>query len=314
MTTYYDTADVSFNRQFDYWREAVCETYVKLGCSTDTKQCFSGRINVDHHSILSISRIGGSAHSVTRRIKDIGQATEAYFLLSLQISQSTQISQFGVETILNKGDMRFYSSTDPYEVKVEDGFSKLVIQLPKEKLLSRIPNAEMLVTQKIDGQSYIGQLIGKSIIDFSEYASKQELIVQALIQDTLLDLIATALITNTNDRIELTSPEQQTILRTKYFIRNNLSNIELDRHLISNEIGISVRHLNSIFAKEQTSISKFVRDMRLNTIADEMLDARYMKLSISEIALKYGFQNLQHFSTIFRKKFNKSPRNFRQQG
>lgn len=314
MTTYYDTTDVSLNRQFDYWREAVCETYVQLGCSTDNKQCFSGRINVDHQSILSVSRIGGTAHSVTRRIKDIGQATEAYFILSLPIFQNTHVSQFGVETILSKGDMRLYSSTDPYEVKVEDNFSKLIIQLPKEKLLSRIPNAEMLVSQKIDGQSYIGQLIGKCIIDFSEYASTQEPIAQALIQDTLLDLIATALVTNTNSKIELTSPEQQTILRTKYFIRNNLSNIELDRNLIATEIGMSVRRLNNIFAKEQTSISKFIRDMRLNTIADEMLDARYMKLSISEIALKYGFQNLQHFSTIFRKKFNKSPRDFRQQG
>lgn len=311
IQTRYDTADVPFRDRFAYWQEAVCDSYVQLGCETERQVGFQGAIEIARHTVLSISRVNGHSHKVRRRKRDIRRASDSYFLLSLQTAQSSSISQFGESSILYPGDMALYSSTDPYELELSDDFSQTVIQLPKERLLARLPNAEMMVARKIDGRCGIGKLVRENIVAFSEHASTPNPVMQSLVQDTLIDLIATGLASQDNCKVELSSPEQHIMLRAKSFIGENLGNANLDRNLVAKEIGMSTRRLNAIFAKEDTSLSAFIRQSRLDALSKELVDPRFAALSISEIALKYGFENFQHFSNMFRSNFGVSPREYR---
>lgn len=311
VQTRYDTADVPFKDRFSYWQEAVCDSYVRLGCDSKERRNFSGLIEISRHSALSISRVGGKAHSVRRRKRDIRTATDPFFLLSLQTARSSRITQFGQTADLTVGDMALYSSTDPYELELTDDFSQMVVQLPKEKLLARLPNAEMMTARKIDGQSGIGALVRQNILAFSDHASTSNATLQALVQETLIDLIATGLASQDGSRFELSSPEQHVMLRAKSFIRNRMGDAALDRNLVADEIGMSVRRLNAIFSKEGKSLSSFIRESRLDAVANDLHDVRFVALSISEIAIKYGFENFQNFSTSFRSHFGTSPRDYR---
>jgi len=309
--TRYDTADIRKQDRFAFWQEAVCNSYVQLGCDASNRTDFNGSIDVSHYSVLSISRVQGKAHSVQRRHRDIRKATDAYFLLSLQIDNTSRISQFGETAELSSGDMAIYSSTDPYALQLSDGFSQVVVQLPKERLLARLPNAESMAAKKIDGNSGLGQLVRDSILNLSHYADSSSETLQSLVQETLIDLIATGLASQQDDSPALSCPEQHVMLRVKTHLRNHIGDPSLDRQKLANEIGMSVRRLNAIFAKEGTSISAYIRQSRFNGVAQELKDARFATLSISEIACKYGFVNFQHFSKSFRTHFGMSPREYR---
>lgn len=311
VQTRYNTADVPLKDRFSYWQEAVCDSYVRLGCDTKERSNFSGLIEISRHSALSISRVGGNAHTVRRRKRDIRTATETFFLLSLQTAYSSRVTQFGQIAELGTGDMALYSSSDPYELELTDKFSQMVVQLPKEKLLARLPNAEMMTARRIDGQSGIGALVRQNILAFSDHASTSNSTLQTLVQETLIDLIATGLASQDGSSFELSSPEQHVMLRAKSFISGRLGDPALDRNLVAKEMGMSVRRLNSIFSKEGMSLSSFIRESRLNAVANELRDARFTALSISEIAIKYGFENFQNFSTSFRSHYDVSPRDFR---
>lgn len=313
MTTQarYDTNDIPVKDRFAYWRESVCDSYVKLACETDKRQQFSGSIDVTHYSTLSISKVTGLAHRVERRKSDISASHDAYFLLSLQTAKTARISQSGHSTVLKPGDMALYSSTDPYTLHLTDNFSQSVVQLPASKLISRLPNACMLTARNINGQSGLGKLVRQNILAFSEHINSPDPVLQSLVQETLIDLIATGLATQGKQKKELLLPEQQIILRAKDYIINNLGEPELDRSRVALHIGMSVRRLNEIFAKENTSLSTFIRKMRLNAVADYLRDARFDHMSISEIAFHYGFSNLQHFSNSFRSAFDCTPRAYR---
>ncbi|MBN4075837.1 MAG: hypothetical protein COA71_13925 [SAR86 cluster bacterium] len=65
----------------------------------------------------------------------------------------------------------------------------------------------------------------------------------------------------------------------------------LGRNMVAQKVGVSVRWLNAIFAKEESSLSAFIRDSRFQVIAEELLNFRLASLSISEITCKYGFEN-----------------------
>lgn len=310
--TRYDTNNVSIADRFAFWRESVCDSYVQLGCEASDKNKFEGKIEIARHSALSISRVSGRAHTVERRKSDISASCDAYFLFSLQTGQSSQVSQFGQCATLLPGDMALYSSTDPYKLNLADDFSQTVVQLPAKKLIDRLPNAPMLTARSIDGQSGIGQLVRQNILAFADHISSAEPVLQALVQETLIDLIATGLASNrVEEKTELLYPEQHVMLQAKTFIRSNLGDPELDRNLVASQIGMSVRRLNEIFAKQNESISAFIRTMRLEGVAADLTDIRFAHQTISDIAFRYGFSNLQSFSTLFRAAYGSSPRAYR---
>jgi len=305
--TVYETGTVLPKERFAYWRDAVCESYVQLGCDTEHRYDFSGSIVVERHSILSISKVAGRSHCVTRRKQDIGLATDPYFLMSLQTANTSRITQFGRTAELSAGDMALYSSTDPYSLDLAEDFSKMVVQLPADRLLARLPNAQMMTAQCINGQGGIGKLVRENIIAFSNHADNSDPTVQVLVQDMLIDLIATGLASGQSVHAEMSSPEQHVMLRAKSFIHENLSNPDLDRQMVAKELGMSVRRLNAIFAKEDKSLSNFIRQKRLDGVGGDLRDPRFIGQSISEIA----FSNMQNFSTLFRNSFGSSPRDYR---
>lgn len=309
----YDTAGLPFRDRFAFWREAVCDTYVKLGCEAEETKDFSGHIAISRHSMLSISNVGGKAHRVERRQRDIRAASESFFLLSLQTARQSRITQFGNTSVLNEGDMAVYVSSEPYVLELCKDFSQTVIQLPTEKLLSRLPNARMMAGRKVDGQTVIGKLVRENILAFANQIENPNPIVRSLMQDTLIDLIATGLASLDEYTAELSSPEQHVLIRAKSFIRSNITNPGLDRNIVAQEIGMSVRRLNAIFSKEDGSISYFIRNVRLAGVENDLKDSRFNAMSLTEIAFKNGFSNFQHFSNLFKEHTGLSPRSWREE-
>ena len=303
----YETSLVRTCERFAYWREAVCDAYVRLGCVSDVSENFDGALEIRRYPSIAISTVGGSQHQVSRRKRDIARSTDNDFLLSLQLRRTSRIEQRGNMAVLQPHDFAIYGSTDPYVLSLTGGFRQLVLQFPKEKLLSRLPDAELLTGLRVDGKSEIGQLVSRNVVGFAEVIESQPSDAQFLIEETLLDLVATALANLRGSRLKLSLPEQHVLLRAKTHIQANLSNIGLDRELIAAEIGISVRRLSEIFALGGETVGEYIRNSRLEQAAAKLVDSRFASQTIGEIAISCGFSNLQHFSKLFRNKFNCTP-------
>lgn len=310
-TATYSTAGIAPRDRFAFWRDAVCESFVQLGCDAPQTVDFSGHLRIARHSVIAISEVGGAAHSVVRRKRDIRSASGEYFLLSLQRENTSRITQFGNQSLLNPGDMALYDSTHPYLLELSEGFSKTVLQLPKDRLLDRLPMAQMMGGTRIDGQSGIGKLVRENILAFSQHMAASDGAVAALLQDTLVDLIATGLASGQGAQADLASPEQHVMLRVRSFIAENIHDPDLDRTRVAEEMGMSIRRLNDIFSKQGSSIAEEVRKKRLNRVKSELRDPRFAGQSISQIAMNCGYNNLQHFSTAFRSAFGVPPRAYR---
>ncbi|MEX3009764.1 helix-turn-helix domain-containing protein [Hoeflea sp. TYP-13] len=311
MSRLYDTSDVARQNRFAYWREAVCEAYVQLGCEGGDLEHFHGGIDVEHYPNLSISNVYGTAHEVHRRKRDIARSTDEYFLLSLQMNEVSFVAQHGNIARLEPGDLALYSSTDPYQLTLTDDFHQMVVQLPKTRLLERLPNADLLTGKRIRGASDIGRLVSDNIVSFSRLISDGGDRVQSLVQDVLIDLIATGLASLDDGGVEMSLPEQHIMLRARTFIHANLADPHLDRNAVAVAVGMSVRRLNELFAKEGSSVAGFIRKARLDRTAQDFSDPRFTGQSISEIAMKWGFNNFQHFSKLFRAHFGVSPTEYR---
>ncbi|WP_323019176.1 helix-turn-helix domain-containing protein [Pararhodobacter sp.] len=307
----YSTRQVAPKDRFAFWADAVCASFVRLGCEAPQTTDFSGDLDLRRFPGLTVSHVSGGAHSVVRRQSDIRSETDDYFLVSLQTRNTSRITQFGNTALLQPGDMAIYDSTQPYLIDLGDGFAKTVIQLPRERLLARLPLARMMGGQRIDGQSGIGKLVRENILTFAETMDGRDPAVTALLQDIVIDLVATGLASVADGHLDLASPEQLILIRARSYISDTVTDPELNRSKVAEHIGLSVRRLNDIFAKDGSSISEEIRRQRLERVAADLRDPRLQGLSISEIAMRCGYENLQHFSTLFRSAHGVSPRAWR---
>ena len=74
---------------------------------------------------------------------------------------------------------------------------------------------------------------------------------------------------------------------------------------------ISLRQLHRIFAREGLSFGRWVREQRLRRCADDLADGRLRRLSIADIAARWGFRSPAHFSRAFRARYGMTPADYR---
>jgi AraC family transcriptional activator of tynA and feaB len=101
------------------------------------------------------------------------------------------------------------------------------------------------------------------------------------------------------------------INRIKAFIEQKLADSAINATLIASSVGLSSRYINSLFADEGTSLMRYVWKRRLENCRKDMLDPVHAGHRLSDIAFRWGFNDLSHFSRAFKQRFGCSPREFR---
>ena len=72
--------------------------------------------------------------------------------------------------------------------------------------------------------------------------------------------------------------------------------------------GVSVRHVNRLFAGEGTSLMHYVWERRLIRCRRDLTDPTMAHRTIGKIALAAGFNDLSHFSRAYRARYGTTPR------
>ncbi len=108
--------------------------------------------------------------------------------------------------------------------------------------------------------------------------------------------------------IKMKSPDEKLLERVMVAINHNLNNAELSVDRIADEVGISRVHLHRKM-KELTGQTPhdFIRNIRMKKAAS-LLSAGDM--NVSEVMYACGFSNAASFSTVFKKMYGMSPREY----
>lgn len=312
METKFSTKSTARTERFAYWREAICDAYVHLGCEMPDEGDFSGEIVLRRLASVAVSKVSSSPQHVIRRPKDISRASHDFFLLSLQLSGTGRVVQRQREALLRPGDFALYSSSDPYELIFPESFSQIVIQVPKADLAETLPIADMITAIAVDCRQATGRQISGALtaIATETVAGSAESTLER--SEMIVDLISGGLASLAEGTAcRLKRQDRLTILRIESFIASNLKDPDLSRATVAAGMGMSVRRINELLAEKHSSITARIRDARLRQIAGELLDPANSGHRISELAGKWGFRNMQHFSRLFFGRYGMSARDFR---
>jgi AraC family transcriptional activator of tynA and feaB len=133
----------------------------------------------------------------------------------------------------------------------------------------------------------------------------------ALLRESALTIVDSALQRPVVDAASTSSIRDVRISQIVRYIEVRLSDANLSHASTARDCGVSPRYLTSLLNSHGRNFTEMVWQLRLEKAKSWLASSTARDISIAEIAFGLGFKSPCHFSRLFRKVYNASPRDFR---
>ncbi|OQK15564.1 hypothetical protein AU255_15165 [Methyloprofundus sedimenti] len=309
----YTTHDFPVNERRDRLHEFINREYAKVEITPPAiNDNLFNEVTIYPWKDLRLSSVRSNAIGLKRKAHEPNlYSQDAYFLVVL-VSGDYRLQQNGKEVFLQPGDMSIYDATLAHQISCSKSFEKLIISIPRAILRDRFSGVEHCTAIRIPGNSGTGAIATNFIRSTLNQTNQLSISEFSALSDSSLDLLTLTLATIRPEKFNLSNSHSLTLKRVKVYIEANLSNSDINPTIVANDIGLSSRYINTFFKKEETSLMRYIWRRRLENCRNDLLDPTNIGDRISDIAFRWGFNDLSHFSRVFKQQYDLSPKDYRQ--
>lgn len=250
-----------------------------------------------------------SAHCLER---DAALATqdEESCVLVLLARGSARVRQGGREAELSAGDLVLCDSARPSSIELEDELAAVVIHLPQRMLDVPAETLARVTAVRIDGSQGLGGTVAQFLRGVTSTLARLDASTALRVTHHATDLVTT-LVEHELGLVERGDSFAELCRRIDTYITANLADPTLSPERIAAACYISTRYLHAIFHRRGTTVSRWVRERRLEHARRELLCPTTTRRSVAQVAAAWGFVDPSHFSKVFRERFGTSPTRYR---
>lgn len=302
----WSTADVHPRDRVAYWVDGLSGAIAHVECEPRRDEPFFAKIRAGAAGEFRGATYSSVAQIFTRSPRKIAQRPIDTFTLGVQLAGHGFGSQDGRDVVLRPGDLVLYDTTRPFRLAFDSRFERTTLIFPRAALLRRLGAVERFIGRRIDGTTGVGGLLLPLVRELPAHLDTIPAATRERITNNLLDLIATALLSDEGAPLST----GMTLVRVKLWIETHLGE-DLSTQRIASACRLSVRHLNRLFEREGTSIMRYVWDRRLTRCHRDVTDPTMRGRRVGEIAFAAGFNDLSHFSRAYRARYGRTARETR---
>lgn len=233
--------------------------------------------------------------------------------LPILLAGSGVISQLGRETQVGPGETVVSSTVDPGTWCLPEGGSFTVLRIARELLAPMIPDLSAALGRRLPADT--GAL--RLLVSYVEMFRRSDLLADPVLCQVatthIVDLAALAIGAGRDASFvaERRGGRAARLASLKADIVENIGQLDMSIAALASRHKLSLRHLHRLFEHEPVSLSEFVTDHRLSLVRRMLVDPRFSRLRICDIAFDAGFEDLSAFNRLFRKKFETTPTDVR---
>jgi AraC family transcriptional activator of tynA and feaB len=210
---------------------------------------------------------------------------------------------------LHSGMFAITDSTRPMTLDIPSSFRQIYFIFPKSRVLSVFPFVEEFVGVPFGSDQGLLSFFVDHLSSIEHHLGTFEDVHAVTILNATLDLLAMTLSSLDADR--MITPRERQLARIKAYIEARLGDPDLDISTIAAANGINVRYLHKVFGGTGVTVSNWLRKRRLEMCRRDLDATALAKRSVTEVALRWGFNDMSHFSKAFRREFGMGPREYR---
>lgn len=246
--------------------------------------------------------------AVVGRAADRG-VDEEQVVLHLQRRGNSLHRQDRREALLAPGDFVLMSTDRPYVIDLSSMHELLVVQFPRRLIEHKINRLDDRLGTAISGACAGGRVFHDFLLSLWHQGDQSHADPdwQAGVSAVFADLVALAV--NVAPAGQSLVRSSRTRERVLALVNARLGDPDLRTATIADELGVSARTVQNIFAAMGTTPVGHVVEQRLERAA-EMLISNPVT-SVTEIAFDLGFNDSAYFARCFRQRYGKTPSAYR---
>lgn len=301
----WSTKTVEPQRQFGFWREAVCEAFLQLTVETTSRERFRGRIDSVAIGPLMLNRVDAQDQDVRLDRHGLSRSSKNCFYLNFQAGGAGVIRQFGREAHVAAGQWYVLDSTMPFDLTYGDDFVSLNFELDQSLFGGDAEQIRELMGRAFGGSSGFDAYLSDQARIIAQHAAALSLEQRAWLGRSFLDLIVAGLSGEGDGALRgsLWSRRQ----RIERYISESIENPRLNPSMIAAACNVSLRALHDLFARSDATVMQYVLATRLRLAYARLSDRSLRGRTIGEIATGCGFVDAAHFSRAFKARYGKTP-------
>jgi AraC-like DNA-binding protein len=173
----------------------------------------------------------------------------------------------------------------------------------------RLPRDGHWRGRPLRGTSPLGMVLNAHVEAVSKAMDQLAPDTRAALLETTIDLVALAFTDEAKAFAGNASTARRAlVMRAMRFIDGNLANAALSAVSVAATLGVSTGYLQHAFQETGTTVGGYIRLRRLERCRDDLADPLRAGEHVGEIAMRWGFADMPHFSRAFKQQFGLSPR------
>ena len=307
------TGKSPFTKALSMFRDAVAGLGEPWIITPHCEENYSGKYVSLNLEGGGIGLVDVSPAIVERGHNEIVQSTEPdSFCLAHVISGDALVQQSGREALGSNGDILVFNHSEPIKIvqKSPGSFGVLTLVIPKSKFVGVRDVNDLLRNKSIPADHIMRPLLTclRSLAEQMTLAPPEEL--AALYDASTVLLPAAARRVASNQFLDERRLAHRYIAQLLRLVDANIEEPRLSAQWVADQVGFSTRHLHRQFALVGITFSGYVMAKRLERVSRSLISEDCRKLAISDIAFRFGFNNLSSFNRAFKKRFGCTPREY----
>lgn len=309
-STVLSTDDLTPRDRAPQWREWVYRHFGGLDSDLYGDTDFDGHMASSRAGDVILTRLEANRHRVLRTPHMARGSETGYLKIVAPWQGSASVEQHSRQAGARSGGWVIYDTTGSYAIANPEHVEHLIVMLPKEQMVERGVKLEELMARQVGAARGISRVAldtmrstWQELPNMSEDAARGagELIMQ-LVRLSLLELAGQA-----------TAVTQREALKDRIltYVARNLRDPQLSIDRIAQALNCSKRHLHNAFADGDETLASTILRLRLDACIRDLCHDTQDARAITDIALSWGFNNLSHFSRVFREHTGVSPSEYR---
>lgn len=304
MATVYQTATREQGQRFRYWSSLMCRTFAPAHGSVEDVHDFDARFTVSELGATTICTVSAPQQLWERTRQHVRRSPRDELLFTQLLSGRGVLRQNGKELILGPGTMAVYDVNRPYTYEV--GGDVLFVKLPRRNLIERIANAQPLAcATAIPSDGDVAAWASGVVQQAATLDSMPPGLTAELVGDSVISALAGLLSRVPDSGTQTSADAPSQLSRVCAYIRTRIGDPHLSLASIASAQGISERSLHRLFARLGTTPMRWVLQQRLALSHRTLQEDQ--KARVTDVAFTYGFNDLSHFSRVFKKTYAVTP-------
>jgi AraC-like DNA-binding protein len=303
----YSTAGLGCAERLRFWNDVVLSTIGTITVDAHDRAAFGARMmRIRLRQCEFVSPVSEPAS-----IRSRPGASEPD-TLNLQVqSTGRSLTRYGErDCLLEPGDFMLYDPSQPFTLEFTEPTQAVVVRLPVAAAEQRMPGLRQLAGIPVRGSHGGGALLSGFVLNaWSQLKSDDDIAWADAMSDALWPLLDMAY-ADLRRVEEDDGPRERRRREVLRFIEAQLCDPELSARMIADELGISTRYVQMVFARLGTTPSAYIQARRLDHAATEIRRLG-RHCSITDVAYDSGFNDLSSFCRAFRRKFGVAARDYR---